>query len=93
MDIKIIEIQRSAIDRFKKSWPCHGIPDNVDLIMAGFENGNLFDFELVDANDEQIDLCQYEQSEALEALLQDAEKYASKRTTVPEMIDQGYLYK
>ena len=93
MDIKVIEIQRSAIDRFKKSWPCHGIPHDVDLIMAAFDDGDLIDLELVDADDVQIEACQYEETDALAALLRAAEQYASKRPTAPEMIDGGYVYK
>ena len=93
MSIKVIEIQRTAIDRLTTMWPCHGIPDDLDLIMAAFHNGDLIDLELIDADDVEIDACHYGESGALAALLQDAERYASKRPTAPGMIDGGYVYK
>ena len=93
MTIKVIEIQRTAIDRLIKFWPCHGIPADLDLIMAAFDNGDLIDLELIDADDVEIEACQYEETGALAALLQDAERYASERPTAPGMIDGGYVYK
>tara|TARA_E500000331_G_scaffold289020_1_gene284643 strand:- start:591 stop:872 length:282 start_codon:yes stop_codon:yes gene_type:complete len=93
MTIKVVEIQRTAIDLFKKYWPCHGLPADLDLIMAAFDDGDLIDLELIDADDVQIEACEYEQTGALAALLRAAEQYASKRPTAPEMIDGGWIYK
>ena len=53
--MKIITIKSEAIEQFKASWPCHGLPDNVDLIVAAFApNGDLVDYELSDAQDNLI---------------------------------------
>ena len=93
MTIKVVEIQRTAIDRLAKFGPCHGIPADLDLIMAAFDDGELIDLELIDADDVEIEGCQYYVGEALAALLQDAERYATKRPTAPGMIDGGYIYK
>ena len=104
MGIKVIEIQRTAIDRFKQSWPCHGIHNDVDLIMAAFADGDLIDFDLIDADDVELERARYsmtfagegfyhEATGAMAALLQDAERYAIKRPTAPGMIDGGYIYK
>lgn len=93
MTIKVIEIQRTAIDRLTKAWPCHGIPRDVDLIMSAFDDGDLIELELIDADGVEIEACHYEETDALAALLQDAERKATKRPTAPGMIDGGYVYK
>ena len=93
MTTKIVEIQRTAIDRLIKNWPCHGIPADLDLVIAAFENGDLIDLELFDAEDVEIEGCHYEETGALTALLQDAERCAIPKPTAPGMIDGGYFYK
>lgn len=69
----IIEIKRETIDNFKKSWPCHGIPDSCDGITVYLQNGDLVDYEMYDVENnviEEGDDC----GDALSALFHDAEK-------------------
>ena len=92
--MKIITIKSEAIEQFKASWPCHGIPDNVDLIVAAFApNGDLVDYELSDAQDnvlpdagENLDI----DGSALCALFDDAKKHAVENPIIPGTTSSGY---
>lgn len=44
--IKVVEIKKSAIDRFCDRWPCDIFPEDLDHIVASFDNGELVDYEL-----------------------------------------------
>jgi hypothetical protein len=74
--IKVVEIKKSAIDRFCDSWPCHGFPDNLDFIIAAFDGGDLVDYELEDENKEIIEDRSFDGSGAMSALLDDAQKFS-----------------
>jgi hypothetical protein len=53
--MKVITIERTAIDRLKAQWPCHNIPDDADLVVAVFaDNGDLVDYEICDHADNVI---------------------------------------
>ncbi len=53
--MRIITIERSAIDQFKSVWPCHNIPDTADLIVTAFApNGDLMNYEICNDDDEVI---------------------------------------
>ncbi len=72
--MKIVSITLSAIDNFKSSWPCHGIDDAADLIVAAFTPcGDLIDFEICDASDDVLEVG--DGGAALGALLTDAFKF------------------
>ena len=91
--MKIITIEREAIDTFKVSWPCHGLPENLDLIVAAFApNGDLVDYDLCDKNDNVIETDSYEGSGALPALLDDAQQHATKNPVIPGTISTGYTF-
>ena len=51
----IVTINSHEIDAFRRSWPCSGIADNVDLIVAFFNDGDLIDYECCDVDDNVID--------------------------------------
>jgi hypothetical protein len=71
--MKIITIHKSAIDRFCETWPCHGFPPNLDLIVFAVDtNGDLIDLELCDEHDTVIDDRSYDGSGAMLAILDDA---------------------
>lgn len=71
--LKIITIHKTAIDRFKLSWPCNGIPESADLLVAAFsENGDLVDYEFCDGHDKTIEDNTWDGTGALSALLDDA---------------------
>ncbi len=91
--MKIITIEREAIDTFKDSWQCHGLPENLDLIVAAFApNGDLVDYDLCDKNDNVIETDSYEGSGALPALLDDAQQHATKNPVIPGTISTGYTF-
>tara|TARA_R100000781_G_C4075872_1_gene126060 strand:- start:746 stop:1024 length:279 start_codon:yes stop_codon:yes gene_type:complete len=77
--MKIITIEKSAIDRFCKSWPCHGFPSNLDLIVFATNDGDLIDLELCDAQENVITSTDYEGSGAMPALLAAAEENAIRK--------------
>jgi hypothetical protein len=91
--MKIITIHRTAIDRFKSSWPCNGFPDNADLLIGAFTpSGDLFDYEFFDVNDEPIADNTWEGTGALSALLDDA-LAGAKITDIPGTISPFYDYR
>ena len=70
--MRVITIQRTAIDRFKAQWPCHNIAGDADLIVAAFaDNGDLVDYEICDHADNVI-VENSDAGEALSALISDA---------------------
>ena len=90
----IITIERSAIDRFCESWPGHGFPANLDLIVfVVADNGDLVDLELCDENDAEINDRSYDGSDAMPALLDDAKHNSIDEARAPGMIYQGKVYK
>lgn len=51
----VFRADRAFIHRFKRQWPCHGLPHNLDELVAHFDrNGDLVDLEAV--NDDGITL-------------------------------------
>jgi hypothetical protein len=59
--IEVITIERSAIDRLISAWPCHGISNRVDLIVAAFgDNGDLIDLEVCDEADVMLEPDAYD---------------------------------
>jgi len=88
--MKIITIEKSAIDRFCKSWPCHGFPDDLDLIVfATSNNGDLVDLELCDDRDNVITWSMT--SGAMLALLDDAEENAISQPMPPGCLPIHYV--
>lgn len=62
-----------AIETFKQSWPCHGLPDDMDSISAEFrENGDLVDIEAYAGTGECLDTSAFDGS-ALLALVADCQ--------------------
>ena len=91
--MNIITIEKSAIDRFCKSWPCHGFPASIDLIVFALaDNGDLVDLELCDENNVVIEDNEYDGG-AMLAILNDAEHNAITVARAPDMIDCGKVYK
>ena len=89
----IITIERAAIDRLKSSWPCNGISDRVDLIVAAFaDNGDLIDLEVCDDADVVLEPDAYDGT-AMVALLEDAQRDAIAAPFVPGTIPGGRVYK
>ena len=93
--MKIISIKSGAIEQLKASWPCHGLPDNVDLIVAAFApNGDLVDYELSAAQGNELPgigpCALVEMGAALSALFDDAKKHAVEHPIIPGTISSGY---
>lgn len=45
-----------AIQLFKATWPCHGLPDNLDSLVFEFEpNGSLVDIEATSDTGQLLD--------------------------------------
>lgn len=58
------------IDEFKKSWPCHGLPDNLHSISCRESNGDLVDIEAYGEAGELLDSGTFD-GPALTALVDD----------------------
>jgi hypothetical protein len=93
--MKIISIEKTAIDNFMKTWPCSGL-HKIDHISTAFDDeGNLVDMEAF--NDvlerEQTDYYDYEGSGAMPELLLEAYEHATRNKQPSNMINTGYMYK
>lgn len=63
------------LDTFKRSWPCHGLPDTLHSISFEFaSNGDLVDIEAFDENEKPLDSRDFD-GPALVALSQDAKAF------------------
>lgn len=64
-------LRRESIDAFKRSWPAHGLPDDLESISAEIDCfENLIDLEAYDENEKQIDTAAFD-GPALVALVAD----------------------
>jgi hypothetical protein len=90
--MRIITIERSAIDQFKSIWPCHNIPDSADLIVAAFApNGDLMDYEISDDADKVI-LDNEVAGATLSALFDDAKEHAVNTAPQANLLD-NWVYR
>ena len=90
--MKIITIHKSAIERLCSQWPCHGIPDKADLIVAAFDQeGDLVDYDISDTDDNVIQENTWDGSGALSALLEDAQANATE-TNIPNTVGPMFDY-
>ena len=93
----LITIEHGAIETFTDQWPCHGFPDDLDIIQTVFaNNGDLVDYELFDHCDNSLGTQTdnpYLDGLALSALFDDAKEHATKNLAFPnDMIDAGYTF-
>jgi hypothetical protein len=64
-----------AIEAFKRSWPCHGLPDNLHSISAEFAgNGDLVDIEAYGEDGALLDSAEFD-GPALLALVEDCQRF------------------
>jgi hypothetical protein len=71
------QLNRDQIDAFKGSWPCHGLPDDLETIAFEYaNNGDLVDIEAKDANGGTLDTHKFD-GPALVALSQDAKEHGT----------------
>lgn len=94
--MKIISIEKTAIQKFMQTWPCSGF-DNIHHITACFaDDGDLVDLEAyADENENQliIHACYgYEGSGAMPVLLQEAFENCKEQPRVPNSIQSSFVY-
>jgi hypothetical protein len=70
------QIDRDQLDTFRRSWPCHGLPDELDTIafeydVRGEEICDLIDIEARDEDGKLMDSSEFD-GPALQALSLDA---------------------
>ena len=90
----IITICKESLECFKHSWPCNGIPADVDGIVVCFDqNGDLVDYEAYDSTDTPIDLAENDNVDglALSALFDNAKNHHSTITD-PQLVDTIRTY-
>ena len=93
--MKIISIEKTAINNFMKTWPCSGL-HNIDHILTAFDDaGNLVDMESFNdaLETEQTAYTDYDGTGAMVALLAEAYEHATKNPQSDNMINTGYMYK
>ena len=94
--LNIITIETTAIDRFKKTWPCHGIDEAVEAIVFAEDcDGNLVDISYIGTHPvsgQEIELdsdfvCgrNYDHG-AIPALLEDAVNHCKKETVATSAV-------
>lgn len=67
-------LDRYHINAFKRSWPCHGLPDDLAELAFEFDpNGDLVDIEAKDCQGKPLDTHDFD-GPALLALCQDAQE-------------------
>ena len=92
--MKIITISPESLECFKQSWPCNGIPEEVDGIVVAFDdNGDLVDYEAFNSNDIPIDLAENDNVDGLAlATLFDNAKNHHSTITDPQLVDTIRTY-
>ena len=85
--MRVITIQRTAIDRFKAESPWRYIPGDADLIVAAFaDNGYLVDYEICDhANNVIVENS--DAGTALSALFDEARERAVNQFPQSDILD------
>lgn len=72
---------RAALDAFKATWPCHGLPDSLNRLTFEFgSNGDLVDIEAKARNGRTMDSAAFD-GPAMVALASDAQKLAAEPVT------------
>jgi len=90
----IVTITKESLECFKHSWPCNGIPANVDGIAVYFDdNGDLVNYEAFDSTDTPIDLAENDNVDglALSTLFDNAKNHHSTITD-PQLVDTIRTY-
>lgn len=72
-------LRRDAIDAFKRRWPAHGLPDDLESLACDFaSNGDLVDLEAyavgADGSDIRLDTHEFDGA-ALRALTEDCAEF------------------
>lgn len=68
---------RAALDAFKATWPCHGLPDSLNSLSFEFgSNGDLVDIEAKARNGRPLDSAEFD-GPAMAALAEDAKRLAA----------------
>lgn len=71
-------LRYDAIETFKRSWPCHGLPDNLHSISFEFaSNGDLVDIEAYADDGTRLDSAEFD-GPALLALCSDARAFGDE---------------
>lgn len=85
---------RDMIDRFKAAWPCHGLPDDLECVVAHFErSGDLVDIEAFGPDGAPLECRDFDGS-ALKALVDDIQTNGYEaRPEVPDVSKEGYGYR
>ena len=101
-ELKIVTIENNTIEAFKKEWPCHNFPKDLDIINVVFDDkGDLIDYELLDEDDDVIatgerieDLHDFKtiSQEGLSALFLDAYENAKPTLFDTRFITDGLRY-
>jgi len=68
-------LRYDALDKFRRSWPCHGLPDELHSISFQFAaNGDIVDIEAHSEDGKPMDSAEFD-GPALLALSQDAQQF------------------
>lgn len=92
----ICTIETSAIDRFKKTWPCYGIDEAVEAIVFAEDcDGNLVDLDYIGTDpdtgeeiefDSESEVVRNLDQGAITALLGDAKNHCKKETVATSAV-------
>jgi SOS-response transcriptional repressor LexA len=80
-------VDQEFIERFKSTWPCHGLPDDLcSLSIETASNGDLVDIEariaLSDGSVVVVDTAEFDGS-ALKALVDDCQEFGQVEPRQP----------
>lgn len=66
-------LRYDSVEAFKRSWPCHNLPDNLHSISADFaSNSDLVDIKAYDDDENRLDTSDFD-GPALKALIDDCQ--------------------
>lgn len=89
--MQIYTIETSAIDRFRKTWPCHGIDESVEAIVFATYRGDLVEVTYSGTDSETGKEIEFDHDSetvtnidggAILALIADAERYFTAEVAV-----------
>lgn len=67
------KVSREELEQFKRGWPCHGLPSELETVTFDFDRGDLVEVDVRSETGEWLDISAFDGA-AMVALSQDAQE-------------------